>query len=70
MSIYCFFSISLILYLKRILNRINYENCISPAKSLNFEKELPTSKYTEPAFLKESRQIKKSVSSPQKTYLN
>jgi cytoplasmic iron level regulating protein YaaA (DUF328/UPF0246 family) len=30
---------------------------ISPAKSLNFETELPTSKYTEP-FLKESRQIK------------
>jgi hypothetical protein len=32
---------------------------ISPAKSLNFEKELPTSKYTEPVFLKESRQIQK-----------
>jgi cytoplasmic iron level regulating protein YaaA (DUF328/UPF0246 family) len=32
---------------------------ISPAKSLNFETELPTLKYTEPAFLKESRQIKK-----------
>ncbi|WP_339920311.1 peroxide stress protein YaaA [uncultured Flavobacterium sp.] len=32
---------------------------ISPAKSLNFEKELPTSQYTEPAFLKESRQIQK-----------
>jgi cytoplasmic iron level regulating protein YaaA (DUF328/UPF0246 family) len=32
---------------------------ISPAKSLNFEKELPTAKYTEPAFLKESRQIQK-----------
>jgi cytoplasmic iron level regulating protein YaaA (DUF328/UPF0246 family) len=31
---------------------------ISPAKSLNFEKELPTSKYTEPAFLKESRDQK------------
>lgn len=32
---------------------------ISPAKSLNFERELPTSKYTEAAFLKESRQIQK-----------
>jgi len=32
---------------------------ISPAKSLNFEKELPTSKYTEPAFLKEARQVHK-----------
>lgn len=32
---------------------------ISPAKSLNFEKELPTSTYTEPLFLKESRQIQK-----------
>ncbi|MEZ7498759.1 peroxide stress protein YaaA [Flavobacterium sp. Arc3] len=32
---------------------------ISPAKSLNFEKELPTSKYTESSFLKESRQIQK-----------
>jgi cytoplasmic iron level regulating protein YaaA (DUF328/UPF0246 family) len=32
---------------------------ISPAKSLNFETELPTLKYTEPAFLKESRQIQK-----------
>jgi cytoplasmic iron level regulating protein YaaA (DUF328/UPF0246 family) len=32
---------------------------ISPAKSLNFERELPTTKYTEAAFLKESRQIQK-----------
>jgi cytoplasmic iron level regulating protein YaaA (DUF328/UPF0246 family) len=32
---------------------------ISPAKSLNFEKELPTSQYTEPAFLKEARQVHK-----------
>lgn len=32
---------------------------ISPAKSLNFEKELPTSTYTVPLFLKESRQIQK-----------
>jgi cytoplasmic iron level regulating protein YaaA (DUF328/UPF0246 family) len=44
---------------------------ISPAKSLNFETELPTLKYTEPAFLKESRQIKKVLKqSLQKTYLN
>jgi cytoplasmic iron level regulating protein YaaA (DUF328/UPF0246 family) len=32
---------------------------ISPAKSLNFEKELPTATYTEPIFLKESRQLQK-----------
>lgn len=32
---------------------------ISPAKSLNFEKELPTATYTEPLFLKESTQIQK-----------
>jgi uncharacterized protein len=32
---------------------------ISPAKSLNFEKELPTTQYTEPAFLKEARQVHK-----------
>jgi uncharacterized protein len=32
---------------------------ISPAKSLNFEKELPISKYSEPLFLKESRQVHK-----------
>lgn len=30
---------------------------ISPAKSLNFDKELPTSKYSESLFLKESRQV-------------
>ena len=32
---------------------------ISPAKSLNFEKELPTAKHSEPQFLKESRQVHK-----------
>ena len=32
---------------------------ISPAKSLNFEKELPTAQYSEPSFLKESRQVHK-----------
>lgn len=32
---------------------------ISPAKSLNFDKELPTTKHTESLFLKESRQIQK-----------
>lgn len=32
---------------------------ISPAKSLNFEKELPTSQYTEPSLLKEARQVHK-----------
>ncbi|MBF4493440.1 peroxide stress protein YaaA [Flavobacterium sp. MR2016-29] len=32
---------------------------ISPAKSLNFEKELPTTQYTEPSFLKEARLVHK-----------
>lgn len=32
---------------------------ISPAKSLNFEKELPTSQYTEASLLKEARQVHK-----------
>lgn len=32
---------------------------LSPAKSLNFEKELPTTQHTESSFLKESRQIHK-----------
>jgi cytoplasmic iron level regulating protein YaaA (DUF328/UPF0246 family) len=31
---------------------------ISPAKSLNFEKELPSAQFTEPSFLKESREFK------------
>ena len=34
---------------------------ISPAKSLNFEKQLPTAKYTEPSFLKEARVVHKVV---------
>ncbi|TBN05577.1 peroxide stress protein YaaA [Hyunsoonleella flava] len=32
---------------------------ISPAKSLDFETELPTSKYTEPQFLKQSERLNK-----------
>ena len=32
---------------------------LSPAKSLNFEKELPTALHTEPLFLKESREVHK-----------
>ncbi|PJJ07257.1 hypothetical protein CLU83_0415 [Flavobacterium sp. 1] len=32
---------------------------LSPAKSLNFEKELPASQYTSSSFLKESRQVHK-----------
>jgi cytoplasmic iron level regulating protein YaaA (DUF328/UPF0246 family) len=32
---------------------------LSPAKSLNFEKELPTNHFTESSFLKESRQVHK-----------
>ena len=30
---------------------------ISPAKSLNFEKELPTTQFTQPCFLKESKKV-------------
>jgi cytoplasmic iron level regulating protein YaaA (DUF328/UPF0246 family) len=43
---------------------------ISPAKSLNFETELPTLKYTEPAFLKNQDRFKSTKQSLQKTYLN
>lgn len=34
---------------------------ISPAKSLNFEKELPTKKHTEPQFLKQAASIQKTL---------
>ncbi len=34
---------------------------ISPAKSLNFEKELPTQRYTEPQFLKQAATIQKTL---------
>ena len=34
---------------------------ISPAKSLNFEKELPISRFTEPKFLKEATTIQKTL---------
>lgn len=34
---------------------------ISPAKSLNFDKELPTTRYTEPAFLKQAETIQKTL---------
>jgi cytoplasmic iron level regulating protein YaaA (DUF328/UPF0246 family) len=34
---------------------------ISPAKSLNFEKELPTQKYSEPQFLKQATTIQKTL---------
>jgi cytoplasmic iron level regulating protein YaaA (DUF328/UPF0246 family) len=34
---------------------------ISPAKSLNFEKELPTQNYSEPSFLKEAATIQKTL---------
>ena len=34
---------------------------ISPAKSLNFEKELPTSRFTEPKFLKEATVIQTAL---------
>ncbi|WNM17804.1 peroxide stress protein YaaA [Flavobacterium capsici] len=34
---------------------------ISPAKSLNFDKELPTTQHTEPAFLKQAATIQKTL---------
>lgn len=34
---------------------------ISPAKSLNFEKELPTQKYSEPQFLKQAETIQRTL---------
>lgn len=34
---------------------------VSPAKSLNFEKELPTAKHSEASFLKEARQVHKAL---------
>lgn len=34
---------------------------ISPAKSLNFEKELPTQRYSEPQFLKQAETIQKTL---------
>ena len=34
---------------------------ISPAKSLNFESDLPTQNFSEASFLKESRQVKKKI---------
>lgn len=34
---------------------------ISPAKSLNFERELPTQRYTEPQFLKQAETIQKTL---------
>ena len=36
---------------------------ISPAKSLDFESELPTEKYTQPFFLKEAELLNKSLKS-------
>ena len=38
---------------------LNMKIVISPAKSLHFEKKLPTSQHTEPLFLKEARQVHK-----------
>jgi cytoplasmic iron level regulating protein YaaA (DUF328/UPF0246 family) len=43
---------------------------ISPAKSLNFETELPTLKYTEPVFLKNQDRSKVLKQKSPKTYLN
>ncbi len=39
--------------------KVQMKIVISPAKSLNFDKELPTSHYTEPSFLKEAREVHK-----------
>jgi cytoplasmic iron level regulating protein YaaA (DUF328/UPF0246 family) len=58
-------SYSLISYFQFVLLNLilklnlNMKIVISPAKSLNFEKELPTSQHTEPLFLKEARQVHK-----------
>ncbi|MDG2431665.1 peroxide stress protein YaaA, partial [Flavobacterium sp.] len=43
---------------------------ISPAKSLNFEKELPIETFTEPLFLKESRQIQQVLKHESPTSLS
>jgi cytoplasmic iron level regulating protein YaaA (DUF328/UPF0246 family) len=43
---------------------------ISPAKSLNFEKELPTQLHTESLFLKESRQVHKVLKEKKPTDLS
>lgn len=43
---------------------------ISPAKSLNFEKELPTTRHTEPTFLKDARQVHKVLKSKKPSELS
>jgi len=43
---------------------------ISPAKSLNFEKDLPSAQFTEPSFLKESREIQKVLKQHSPTKLS
>ena len=43
---------------------------ISPAKSLNFDKELPTKLHTESLFLKESRQVQKVLKEKSPTELS
>jgi cytoplasmic iron level regulating protein YaaA (DUF328/UPF0246 family) len=53
------FSICTFDHYKNIETGLFMKIVISPAKSLNFEKELPTTKHTESLFLKESRQVHK-----------
>jgi len=60
LSVYCFSSSTFDFVLKKEPETgLFMKIVISPAKSLNFETALPTSKYTESEFLKESRQIQK-----------
>jgi cytoplasmic iron level regulating protein YaaA (DUF328/UPF0246 family) len=47
------------LIIETIRKGVDMKIVISPAKSLNFEKELPSAQFTEPSFLKESREIQK-----------
>ncbi len=44
-----------------IINPFLMKIVISPAKSLNFEKELPTNRFSEPKFIKESKVIHKEL---------
>jgi cytoplasmic iron level regulating protein YaaA (DUF328/UPF0246 family) len=46
-------------FAKKIETGLFMKIVISPAKSLNFEKELPTTKFSESSFLKESRIVHK-----------
>ena len=53
------FSISIFGTVKKKCQYYFMKIVISPAKSLNFESELSTTQFTQPSFLKESRQVHK-----------